>query len=242
MATEGSSSKQAGKDKETSKAALKELKWDPFLDMDNRVPTSDCLKRVRSDLKSLIKEPLQGIYCVPDELYNTVIHALIVGPFETPYEGGFFYFIINCPDDYPHQPPKVKLMTTGGGKVRFNPNLYASGKVCVSILGTWSGPSWTPVYSIATVLLSIQSLMNENPYYNEPGFETSNVDASNNYNNCIRHDTLKAAVCEMAAQETSQHCQLPDKLKSVVLSLFPSFFDSYEIICLSNLHKAGQVM
>ena len=98
-----------------------------------------------------------------------LVHALIIGPFDTPYEGGFFYFIINFPDDYPHQPPKAKLMTTGGGTVRFNPNLYANGKVCLSILGTWSGPSWSPVQSLSSVLLSIQSLMNEKPYHNEPG-------------------------------------------------------------------------
>jgi len=23
-----------------------------------------------------------------------------------------------------------------------NPNLYADGKVCLSLLGTWSGPGW----------------------------------------------------------------------------------------------------
>ena len=63
------------------------------------------------------------------------IHALITGPFDTPYEGGFFYFMIRCPPDYPIRPPRVKLMTTGGGQVRFNPNLYRNGKVCLSILG-----------------------------------------------------------------------------------------------------------
>lgn len=36
---------------------------------------------------------------------------------------------------------------------------------------TWSGPSWSPAQSLSTVLLSIQSLMNEKPYFNEPGFE-----------------------------------------------------------------------
>ena len=40
-----------------------------------------------------------------------------------------FRFTLNCPDDYPNSPPKCKLMTTGGGAVRFNPNLYANGKV-----------------------------------------------------------------------------------------------------------------
>ena len=45
-----------------------------------------------------------------------------------------FYFVLHCPDDYPHNPPKVRLMTTGGGTVRFNPNLYANGKVCLRLV------------------------------------------------------------------------------------------------------------
>lgn len=63
------------------------------------------------------------------------IHALITGPFDTPYEGGFFYFVIRCPPDYPIRAPRVKLITTGDNQVRFNPNLYKNGKVCLSILG-----------------------------------------------------------------------------------------------------------
>ena len=35
----------------------------------------------------------------------------------------------------PISSPRVKLLTTGGGQVRFNPNLYANGKVCLSLLG-----------------------------------------------------------------------------------------------------------
>jgi ubiquitin-protein ligase len=42
-------------------------------------------------------------------------------------------------DSYPNTSPKVNLVTTGNGKVRFNPNLYACGKVCLSLLGTWRG-------------------------------------------------------------------------------------------------------
>lgn len=42
---------------------------------------------------------------------------------------------------------QAKFLTTGGGSVRFNPNLYNCGKVCLSLLGTWSGPSWDPTTS-----------------------------------------------------------------------------------------------
>jgi len=30
-------------------------------------------------------------------------------------------------------------MTTGDSQVRFNPNIYVDGYICLSILGTWSG-------------------------------------------------------------------------------------------------------
>ncbi|KAB0402138.1 hypothetical protein E2I00_019324 [Balaenoptera physalus] len=120
---------------------------------------------------SIYKEPPPGMFVVPDTVDMTKIHALITGPFDTPYEGGFFLFVFRCPPDYPIHPPRVKLMTTGNNTVRFNPNFYRNGKVCLSILGTWTGPAWSPAQSISSVLISIQSLMTENPYHNEPGFE-----------------------------------------------------------------------
>lgn len=30
-------------------------------------------------------------------------------------------------------------LLTGKGKIRFNPNLYKDGKICLSLLGTWRG-------------------------------------------------------------------------------------------------------
>jgi len=66
-------------------------------------------------------------------------------------------------------------MTTGGGRVRFNPNLYKDGKVCLSLLGTWTGPSWDPKSStLLQVIVSIQSLiLVSDPYFNEPGVEAT---------------------------------------------------------------------
>mmetsp|Transcript_19443 Transcript_19443/g.38096 ORF Transcript_19443/g.38096 Transcript_19443/m.38096 type:complete len:394 (-) Transcript_19443:163-1344(-) len=70
-------------------------------------------------------------------------------------------------------------MTTGSGQVRFNPNLYNNGKVCLSLLGTWRGgatgsENWTKNSSLWQVLVSIQSaiLGSEFPYFNEPGVES----------------------------------------------------------------------
>ena len=55
--------------------------------------------------------------------------------------------------------------------MRFNPNLYNCGKVCLSLLGTWySGrdEGWIPNLStIKQVGISIQSIiLVENPFFN----------------------------------------------------------------------------
>jgi len=54
-----------------------------------------------------------------------VLRVMIVGPVDTPYELGCFMFDIFLPLQYPNSPPKVLLTTTGSGRFRFNPNLYA---------------------------------------------------------------------------------------------------------------------
>lgn len=59
--------------------------------------------------------------------------------------------------------------------LRLNPNLYNCGKVCLSLLNTWSGSGnerWVPGMStMLQVLVSIQALiLNTKPYFNEPGY------------------------------------------------------------------------
>jgi hypothetical protein len=57
-----------------------------------------------------------------------VMKVLIIGPKGTPYENGLFEFDLFCPAQFPNVPPKMQFRTTGGGRVRFNPNLYNDGK------------------------------------------------------------------------------------------------------------------
>ena len=98
-----------------------------------------------------------GIFIRVDENRNDCLKALIIGPQGTPYQDGCFIFDIFLPQNYPQVPPMVELVTTSKGNIRFNPNLYACGKVCLSLLGTWSGPGWIPGKStLLQVLISIQ--------------------------------------------------------------------------------------
>ncbi|XP_050405794.1 ubiquitin-conjugating enzyme E2 Z [Patella vulgata] len=215
--------------------------WDPCSsgDWDQMKATPECFTRIKRDIMTIYKEPPPGMFIVPDKDDITKIHSLITGPFDTPYEGGFFYFLIRCPPDYPIRPPRVRLMTTGDGRVRFNPNLYKNGKVCLSILGTWSGPAWSPALSLSTLLMSIQSVMNEKPYHNEPGFETErNAGDAKRYNDIICHETIRIAVCDML----NGKLPCPDALREVMEKSFPNYYDYYESICESCKNKQGQSM
>lgn len=99
-----------------------------------RLPNSGVL-RIQQELSTLTRDPVPFIYVHADEEDITKVTALIVGPLDTPYAGGFFHFDIRVVSDYPFKPPQVVLRTTDGGRVRFNPNLYSNGRVCLSILG-----------------------------------------------------------------------------------------------------------
>lgn len=136
-----------------------------------------------------------GIYYWMNEENIMSGKALILGPEGTPYEGGIFIFSVNFPHDYPFSPPKVLFMT-GDGYTRFHPNLYKEGKVCLSILGTWQGPSWTSTQSLTSVLVSIQGLMDTNPLANEPSFERGTLAqaAHKNYADAIEHQVAKYMV------------------------------------------------
>ena len=135
-----------------------------------------------------------------------IFSFIISGPKDTPYENGLFEFHAYLPTNYPYKEPKVLLKTTGHNTVRFNPNLYNCGKVCLSLLGTWSGTeseSWNNKTStFLQVLVSIQSLIFiDDPYFNEPGYEKKRYtdkgrEASNAYNDNIKLGTIMWAMID----------------------------------------------
>ena len=147
-----------------------------------------------------------------DEERSVLWSVLITGPEDTPYDGGAFVFDAFFPSGYPIAAPRLKFRTTGGGRVRFNPNLYKDGKVCLSLLGTWSGAkgeTWDPAVStMLQVIVSVQSLIFvPRPYFNEPGYEQSIGTADGDakcaeYNASVREDTLRCAVLEALRKPT----------------------------------------
>lgn len=179
------------------------------------------LKVWMAQVRELMMSATPGVFITMDEANVSVIYALLTGPEGTPYEGGFFHFRLEMPGDYPASPPHVKNLTTAGGRVHFNPNLYACGKVCLSILGTWKGPGWTPALSLRTVLLSIQSLLGETPLTNEPGYEDeAGSKRSSNYEAYVRHEVMRAACLDLVTNGPLGGRVLPDEFRRIVQRRF----------------------
>ncbi|OWF45700.1 baculoviral IAP repeat-containing protein 6-like isoform X2 [Mizuhopecten yessoensis] len=159
--------------------------------------------------------PLSAGSCVfvrCDEERLDIMKVMITGPADTPYENGCFEFDVYFPQDYPNSPPFINLETTGNHTIRFNPNLYNDGKVCLSVLNTWHGrpeEKWNSnTSSFLQVLVSIQSLiLVSEPYFNEPGYErsrgtTSGTASSREYDANIRQATVKWAMLEQVRNPT----------------------------------------
>ena len=148
-----------------------------------------------------------AVYVCADVKNMTAMWVLITGPKDTPYSHGCYIFDVFLPNTFPNSYPMMTHVNNGNR--RFNPNLYANGKVCLSLLGTWgtndgSGECWNESTStLSQVFKSIQSLiLIDEPYFNEPGYESSintpnGKNSSKNYNIGIRYYNMCYAIHDM---------------------------------------------
>ena len=145
-------------------------------------------KRILKEIADLADEGTGalGIFYAPNEIDVRKGSGLVVGPEGTPYAHCPLVFSVELPMSYPADPPKV-LIRSSDGTTRFHPNLYTGGKVCLSILGTWSGPAWSAVMTIRTVFTSILGILDDNPIVNEPGYERlKGTPTSANYTEAVQ--------------------------------------------------------
>jgi len=177
------------------------LKNDPV------VITKDTMNRLIKDLKEIMKNPLSdnGIFYSHDEENMLKGYAMIIGPSETPYFGGYYFFELNYPANYPYSPPNI-VYCTNAEKIRFNPNLYTNGKVCLSLLNTWKGEQWTSCQTISTILLTLCTVLRKNPLLNEPGIRKEHHDFKK-YNKIILYKNIDIAILQILQKKTGVFLQ-----------------------------------
>jgi len=168
-----------------------------------QIISRETINRLIKDITYINKNPLHdnNIYYQHDEEDMMKGYAMIIGPEDTPYQYGYYFFELIFPVDFPHSPPIVHYKTNGD-KIRFNPNLYTNEKVCISILNTWSGEAWSSCQTITTILLTLCTLLCKDPLLNEPGVNTNNKDF-NNYTKIIEYKNIEIAILKMIQKDTS---------------------------------------
>nr|VDD56156.1 unnamed protein product [Brassica oleracea] len=130
---------------------------------------SNLPRRIIKETQRLLSEPGKkahppGISASPSEENMRYFNVMILGPSQSPYEGGVFKLELFLPEEYPMAAPKViwgvLLMISFVSQVRFltkiyHPNIDKLGRICLDILKD----KWSPALQIRTVLLSIQALL-----------------------------------------------------------------------------------
>ncbi|KAH7935637.1 ubiquitin-conjugating enzyme E2 Z [Rhipicephalus sanguineus] len=202
------------------------------------IPAKDvpqaCLLRIQRDIAEFNADPPPGIFIAPKENDITNINAIVVGAPGTPHEGGFFHFYVQCTVRYPLEPPKVRFLTTDAGRVQFNPHIYKSGSICLNTLNT-NGSTWSPVQSLISLLISIQSLLSEMPKFIIVGH-------SERYESALQHETIRVAVCDTVEACLQDNAPYAQTIKDAVLKKFTELYDKYESVVKSKLHLTGTKM
>lgn len=110
------------------------------------------LRRIQKELADLQKDPPSNCSAGPlkEDMFRW--EGMIIGPADSPYQGGVFNLEILFPVDYPFKPPKIQFTT----KI-YHPNINPTGLICLDILKQ----QWSPALTISKVLLSITSLLTD---------------------------------------------------------------------------------
>lgn len=111
------------------------------------------IQRIKRELKIIQDDPPANCSAGllrHDDLFEW--DATILGPVDSPYEGGVFHLKISFPLDYPFKPP-ICIFTT---KI-YHPNINSSGGICLDILKN----NWSPALTMNKVLLSICSMLDD---------------------------------------------------------------------------------
>jgi ubiquitin-conjugating enzyme E2 D/E len=111
------------------------------------------LRRIQKELTDISHDPPANCSAGPtreDDLMHWT--AMIIGPDDSPFQGGVFYLNIQFPNDYPFRPPKCSFTTRV-----YHPNINSNGGICLDILKD----QWSPALTISKVLLSICALLTD---------------------------------------------------------------------------------
>jgi ubiquitin-conjugating enzyme E2 Z len=203
------------------------------------------IKRLQKDYKLAKQTKHENMWVDWEEDTLDKAFSIVVGPENTPYNGGFYMFDFDFESvNYPFAPPKIKfttiLLSTPQLKTfnsyqthktaRMNPNLYENGFICLSLIGTWpKGDKWSSCYNIVSLSQHLKGILTDNPIQNEPGFRSEKIDSelATQYNFMLTHANLRIAVIDIIYNMPKKY----EVFKPDIIKYFIDNFNSYVSIC-----------
>ncbi|PWA57290.1 ubiquitin-conjugating enzyme/RWD-like protein [Artemisia annua] len=195
--------------------------------------------KIREEWRILAEYLPETIFVRIYEDRMDLLRAVIVGPRETPYHNGLFFFDVCFPSDYPDSPPLVHYRSGGLG---INPNLYKCGKVSLSLPKTSCGQETMWVLGSSTMLqllISIQDrILNANPLFNDMTYSVLSgsvygKESSVLYNQNTFIKTLKTMVYTMKS--------LPRNFEVFVVGHFRNLFGDILAACDKEAKETGSL-
>ena len=120
---------------------------------------SDAKRRLLKDFQKMKRDPPPGISASPHDGDIFVWDCVIFGVDDTIWADAVLKLQLLFSEEYPQKAPYAKFIT-----YVFHPNVFQpSGEICIDTLRK----QWSPAFDVTTILLSIQSLLDDpNPYAN----------------------------------------------------------------------------
>ena len=115
----------------------------------------NALKTLKRELDNLRNEPIYTCGVTAGAINGDVFHWQItmIGPKNTPYEGGLFNIIADFPNNYPKKGPQMRFTNK-----MYHCNVSDQGKICISTLSEWKeGTTMTEVLPLIFALFFMQN-------------------------------------------------------------------------------------
>lgn len=112
---------------------------------------------------------------------------------------------------------------TGVGRASFNSHIHSEA-ICLSLLGTTPGPSWSPALSIGSLLVSVQSFLTEGAWEN------------------MRRNAISIAICDTLVaclEEAPASPLMPQALAKKVVEYVTDNYAKYEDSVRAQIHTTS---
>ncbi|KAK9242066.1 ubiquitin-conjugating enzyme/RWD-like protein [Lipomyces tetrasporus] len=121
-------------------------------------------KRLGRELSDLKTNPAVGISVFQADDFRIWLIDIQVMDDNPLYAGKTFRLQFRFTPTYPIEAPEVQFIASLGRGIPMHPHIYSNGHICLDVLGS----GWSPIQTVGSVSMSIQSMLAGNDRNERP--------------------------------------------------------------------------